>query len=136
MKVLVSILILFGVIFGIWKGFEYWDKVSAQREAKERAAERGQVDPRSLKGLAPGLEQSLELAYQGGARTLKAWLDEQRKEGKIEDPRLAWVELDYVVKVTQDDPVLAKKVFAEVKARTPPDSPVYPRVKELAKTYE
>ncbi len=135
MKVLVSILILFGVIFTIWKGFEYWDRVASEREAQERRAAR-QVDPRSLKGLAPDLERSLEQAYQGGPRALKAWLDEQKKEGKIEDPRLAWVELDYVVKVTQDDPLLAKKVFAEVKARTPTDSLVYPRIKELAKTYE
>ena len=30
----------------------------------------------------------------------------------------------------------AKKVFVAVKNRLPPDSPVYPRIKELQKTYE
>ena len=32
--------------------------------------------------------------------------------------------------------VEAKKVFAEVKARTPENSPVYRRIKDLEKTYE
>lgn len=136
MKAALWILILIGVIFMVWKGFDYWDKVDAQKEAKERAAEKAQVDPRRLAGLAPALEQSLEQASQGGARTLKAWLEEQKKAGKIEDPRLAWVELDLVVKMTQDDPMAAKKLFAAVKARTTADSPVYSRVKQLEKTYE
>jgi hypothetical protein len=136
MKALLSILIIAGVIFTIWKGFNYWDEVNHRRTAEERATERAQVDPRRLPGMGPELEQSLAQATQGGARGLKAWLDEQKKQGKIEDPRLAWVELDYVVQVAQQDPVAAKQVFAAVKARTPADSPVYQRVKQLEKTFE
>jgi hypothetical protein len=38
--------------------------------------------------------------------------------------------------ISVKDPVEAKKIFAEVKKRTPPDSPIYPRIKLLSKTYE
>ncbi len=35
-----------------------------------------------------------------------------------------------------ENPLAAKRVFSEVKKRTPLESPVYPRIKELEKTYE
>ncbi len=61
-------------------------------------------------------------------------MDKYRKVAK--DPRLAWIELDYVQLVAPKNPGEAKRVFADVKQRTPPESPVYKRVKELEKTYE
>ena len=44
--------------------------------------------------------------------------------------------MDYVLMVSRDNPVEAKRVFAEVKKRVPPESPVYPRLKDLEKIYE
>ena len=52
------------------------------------------------------------------------------------DPRLAWIELDYVVEVAPSDPAAARKVFAQVKARLTPTSPVYSRMQQLEKPYE
>ncbi len=137
MKVLMSILILLAVLFTAWKLFDYWDKLDAQKEALEQAEKKAaNIDPRQLGGMAQDMEKSLDQAYQSGPRALKEWIDKNKANKKIQDPRLAWVELDYVVKISQEDPVSARKVFADVKARTQTDSPVYRRVKELEKTYE
>jgi hypothetical protein len=54
----------------------------------------------------------------------------------VQDPRKAWIELDYCVLVSHEDLPEARRVFAEVKARTPESSPVWPRIKDLQKVYE
>ena len=54
----------------------------------------------------------------------------------IADPRKAWIELDYCGMIYRDDPREARRIFAEVKARTPVTSPVWPRIQDLQKTYE
>ncbi len=46
-----------------------------------------------------------------------------------QDPRKAWIELDSCVAIAREDPSEARRVFAEVKKRTP-------RVKALEKTYK
>ena len=135
MKILISIFIILGVVLVAWKGFEYWQQVNTQEAAQEQAAKGKEINPRQLPGLAPELELSLEKACQGGARSLKAWLKEHKDSPRVKDPRLAWIELDYVIKVAQDDPMEAKKKFALVKARVPTDSPVYPRIKQLEKPF-
>ena len=64
------------------------------------------------------------------------WLEKAKRSPQIKDPRLAWIELDYVLKVSASNPAEAKRVFIEVKQRIPTDSPVYPRIKSLEKNYE
>ena len=54
----------------------------------------------------------------------------------MKDPRLAWIELDYVVLISSTDPVQAKKIYRQVKQRTPADSPIYLRLRAMEKTYE
>jgi hypothetical protein len=54
----------------------------------------------------------------------------------VQDPRKAWIELDYCIAVAREDPAEAKRAFASVKNRTPQSSPVWPRIKQLEKTYE
>ena len=103
-----------------------WNR-AAQRKAARLA-------PAQLAGLPPQLEASLQQAEQAGARDLKNWLNVHRPE--VQDPRLAWIELDYVVLMARENPVEAKKVFAEIRERIGPDSPVYQRVKDLEKTYQ
>lgn len=134
MKVLISILIVVAVIFVAWKTWEYWDRVQTQKEAAEQAAKRP-VDPRSLDGMDYRLEPSLqEVMDRKDPQALKAWLDRYRPV--LKDPRLAWIELDYVLMVAPQNPVEAKRVYRAVKQRTPTNSPVYRRVKELEKTYD
>ena len=134
MKALITILIVVGVAFGGYKIWEYWDNVEHEREM--RANPPPEMTGDRLAGLPQQLEQSWRDAEKGGAKTLKPWLDKVKPTGMVKDPRLAWIELDYVLMITKDDPVQAKRIFAEVKQRTPSDSPVLPRIKALEKNYE
>jgi len=93
------------------------------------------LDPRSLPGVPSQAEPALQEAYNKGTQGLKEWLDSAKRSPLVKDPRLAWIELDYMVRVARENPVEAKRIFAEVKKRVPPDSPVYRRIKELEKTY-
>ena len=134
MKALISILIIAIVLWVGVKVWHYWEDVDAERAAKQKAANSVTVVPTQLAGLPPQLEASLEQARQAGAKELKKWLTAHR--GEAQDPRLAWIELDYVVLVTRENPVEAKKVFADVKQRIDTSSLVYQRVKSLEKTYD
>ena len=132
MKKLISVLIILGAIwFGV-RLFHRWEDVEGENRAVQQKAAR--VAPAQLAGLPPQLEASLQQAQQAGARDLKNWLNVHRLE--VQDPRRAWIELDYVVLMARENPVEAKKVFAEVRERIGPDSPVYQRVKDLEKTYQ
>ena len=135
MKALIAILILVAAIFAGWKLLDYWDEVAKEREAKQQAANI-QIDPKTLPGLPVQLEAPLEEAYKKGAASLKEWLEKAKRSTQVKDPRLGWIELDYVVRISRDNPVEAKRVFAEVKQRTPPQSPIYRRIQALEKTYE
>jgi hypothetical protein len=135
MKALITILIIVGVAFGAYKIWEYWDNVQQERDQKQNAPVT-QISPGSLPGLPQKMEQGLTDAEKGGPKALKAWLDKAKPSGAVKDPRLAWIELDYVLMITKDDPVEAKRIFRDVQQRIPADSPVAKRVKALEKNYE
>ena len=80
------------------------------------------------------LQASLQAAQKQGASALRGWLKSYAKI--VQDPRKAWIELDYCVLIAREDPAEAKRIFAGVKERTPATSPVFPRIKQLEKTYE
>ena len=90
--------------------------------------------PSGLAGLPPSLEPILQTAHRQGASGLRGFLNRYRYS--IQDPRLAAIELDYVVLVSLQDPAEAKRVFKEVQQRTPTWSPIYGRVKSLEKNYQ
>jgi hypothetical protein len=135
MKALISILIVLVVGLGIWKVWDYWDRVSTDRAAAERAAKR-EITPGELGGMPYQLERTLQEATKQGPAPLKAWIDKYKAAGAVKDPRLAWIELDYVLMISRDNPLEAKKLFNSIKQRIPPESPVYKRIKSLEKTYE
>jgi len=54
----------------------------------------------------------------------------------VQDPRKAWIQLDYVLLLTRQNPQEAKRVFNEVKDRTLPNSPVWPRIQSMEKSYQ
>lgn len=135
MKALITILIIAGVAFGGYKIWDYWDTVQQEKENKDKNPP-AQISGEQLEGLPQKLQASLQQAQKNGSKALKEWIDKTKRAGLVKDPRLAWIELDYVMMITKDDPIEAKKIFAEVKQRTPPDSKVYPRVKSLEKNYE
>lgn len=123
------------VIFGGWEMWLQWDRYNHEKDIQEQAdAAALNVDPRNLQGMPNGLEKSYEMAAKNGAGGIRNWL---RAYGQsVQDPRRAWIELDYVVQVASSDPLEARKVFADVKSRVETNSPVYPRVKQLEKTYD
>ena len=134
MKVLIAIVLMVGAIFGGWQGYTYWIQVEAQNKEKEESAAQPQIAGNQLPGLPSTLEGILQASQAKGATGLHQFLIQYGRT--ISDPRLASIELDYVVLVAQKDPAEAKKVFARVKERTPATSPVYVRMKQLEKTYE
>jgi hypothetical protein len=134
------------VIIGLWIGwiiYQQWEKTNStqgetqqQVEAEARRAAAA-FDPRSLSGLPDKLEDSLQTAKDHGAKALGQWLDFYAdKEKVVQDPRLAWIQLDYAVMLAPDDPAKAKQIYGDVHDRIPPTSPVYPRIKELEKTFQ
>jgi hypothetical protein len=114
--------------------FNYWQSFQNQKETERKEAAAKVVVGGQLPGLPSELEQSLNAAQQAGPKVFGSWLTANARA--IQDPRLAWIELDYCAMIYRDNPAEAKKIFAAVKSRTPSSSPVWPRIAELQKSYE
>src|SRR5262249_13967516 len=121
-------------LWGGWQLFFYWESVKNEEESQKKQAIATEVVPEQLAGMAYQLEPSLKAAQKEGAAGLKNWL---KTTGRgVQDPRKAWIELDYCVVISKEDPAEARRLFAEVKNRTPESSPVWPRIKKMERTYE
>jgi hypothetical protein len=134
MTKLIAALVIIGVLYGGWELFLYWEKVKNDEETKQKQDAAAQVMGDQLPGLPYQLEQSLQSARKEGPAAMRNWL--KIHGPSIDDPRKAWIELDFCVAVAREDPAEAKRVFADVKGRIGPSSPVWPRVKQLEKTYD
>ena len=130
---LIAAVVIIAVLYGGWNLFLYWEKVRDEKESVRKEAATV-VSGDTLQGLPYGLDQSLRTAEGQGPAALKAWLKDYGH--LVQDPRKAWIELDYCVMVARNDPAEARRVFAAVRDRTGPASPVWKRVKQLAPTYE
>ena len=133
MTKVIAAFVIIVVLFGGYHLFLYWERVKNQQETEKKQAAALAVQGESLPGMPYQLETSLRAAQQNPA-TFRKWLKIYDKS--LQDPRKAWIELDYCVSIAREDPPEARRVFAEVKKRTPPSSPVWPRVKALEKTYK
>jgi len=134
MTKIIAALIIVIVIYGGWHLFLYWDKVNHEEETAHKQAASSVIDPQQLPGLPEKYQPAYQAAEKQGAAGLKNWL--KTYGPAIQDPRKAWIQLDYCVLIAREDPAEAKSIFADVKKRTPASSPVYPRIKQLEKTYE
>jgi len=134
MTKLIAILIIALLLFGAYELVLYYDKIQNEKEGEQKQAVAARLVGDSLPGMPYQLEASLRNAEQNGAAGLANWL--KTYGSRTDDPRKAWIELDYCVLLARDNPAEAKRIFGEVKHRTPPTSPLWPRIKELAKTYE
>ena len=134
MTKLITAFIIIVVLFGGYHLFVYWERVKTEEETQKKQAVAAAVQGENLPGLPPWLEPSLKAAQQKSPAAFRKWLKTYDKA--LQDPRKAWIELDYVVAVARDDPNEARRVFGQVKERTPATSPVYARVKQLEKTYD
>jgi len=130
MKALITLAIIVGLYL---LGRSLFTEVK-EKQAREIAAANPNPGPADgLEGMPANFQPSLEAAQAQGAPALKQWIDRYR--GHIRDPKLAAIELDYVVLVSRSNPAEAKRVFQLVKRRVPATSPVYERVKRLDSTY-
>jgi hypothetical protein len=134
MTKLIAALIIVAVLYGGWELFFYWERVKNEEETQKKQAVAETVMGDRLPGMPYQLDSSLRAAQGQGTSGLRNWL--KAYGDKIQDPRKAWIELDYCVAISREDPSEARRVFAEVKKRTQSTSPVWPRIKRLEKTYE
>ena len=133
MTKLISILIVVVVIFCGYQLFLKWESVQHEEETKKKEAA-AEVNPAYLPGMPVQLEQSYQQVSQQGTAAVRTWL--KTYDSVLQDPRRAWIELDLCVALTREDPSEARRIFHAVKARTPADSPLQKRIKQLEKTYE
>jgi hypothetical protein len=133
-KTLIIILIVVAVGFGGWQLFEYWNQVQNEKDTDAKNAAAAVVNPDQLSGLPYGYDTSLHAAEQQGADALGNWL--KLYGANVQDPRKAWIQLDYVLLLARSNPQEAKRVFNEVKDRTLPTSQVWPRIHDMEKTFQ
>ena len=133
MTKLIAAFIIIGVCYCGYLGFLYWEKIKNEEETQKQEAAAA-LNPAALSGMPPPLEKSYQQAQQRGNAAMRAWL--KTYGPAVQDPRRAWIEMDFCVAIARDDPAEARRIFASVKQRTPPSSPVWPRVKQLEKAYE
>ena len=134
MSKVIGILIVLLLLLGAWQLQKFWTKFKKEEEGTKNPPAASAPAQSQLPGMPENLEASLAAAQTKGAPGIKAWLSLYRRA--VRDPRLASIELDYVVLVANSNPAEAKKVFSEVKARVAPGSPVYPRIQSLEKTFQ
>ena len=91
-------------------------------------------DPTKLDGVPYHLQEPLRRAEAQGTEALGEWLEAYGNQ--IQDPRKAWLQLDYCTLVARDDPQEARRIFQQVRQRVDEDSPVYPRLMQLRNTFE
>jgi hypothetical protein len=128
MKALISLALIIGLYLLGKAMFEGY-----QANERKRNPQQQNATPNVVEGLPPQFEESLAAAQAQGAPALRAWLQKYGQYAR--DPRLAEIQLDYVVLVSRTNPAEAKQFFQAVKSRTPKTSPVYERVKRLEPTY-
>ena len=134
MTKLIAALLIVGAIWGSWELFLYWEKVKNEEETRQKQDAAAMVMGDQLPGLPFELQESLQTAQKRGAAGLEAWL--KVNATNVEDPRRAWIELDYCVAVARENPAEARRVFATVKERLTSSSPVWARMKQLEQTYQ
>jgi|SRR5665213_2415131 len=133
MKFVIGLIIVVGLSLGAYQFYQYYGQFQSKPPITAAPA-RVEVSGEQLPGLPPNLEGPFQTAEEHGAAALREFLKAHGRE--IQDPRRAWIELDYVVLAGATDLAEARLIFAKVKKRLAPGSPVYDRMKQLEKTYE
>lgn len=131
-KIIAAVIVAL-VLWGGWELFFYWERVNNEKEDEKKHAVTA-VQPEMLNGLPPELDNALRAAQNQGPDGLGNFL--KVYGNRLQDPRKAWIELDYCQMLARENTAEAKRVFAGVKQRTPHSSPVWPRIQQLEKTYD
>ncbi len=136
MTKLLWIIGIIAVIVGGYKIWEIWEQYDKDKDLAAEEARKREVKGEMLPGLPyeiPNIQDSLATAQKGGATTLANWL--KTYGSKVQDPRKAWIELDYMEDIAHEDPNEARKIFAMVQSRITTNSPVWPRIEKLKSTF-
>ncbi|HZV34480.1 MAG TPA: hypothetical protein VFB72_07860, partial [Verrucomicrobiae bacterium] len=100
MTKLIGLLVIVLVIWGGYELFEVWDRYDTNKDLAEKKAEEARnFSPDNLPGMPDKLQKSYEIAKTRGDVGLHDWL--KAYHDQVQDPRLAWIELDYAVMISQ-----------------------------------
>src|SRR5436190_4040739 len=94
---LIAAFIIIMVLYGGWHLFLYYDRIKNEEQTAQKQAAATAIIPEQLPGLAQQLEPTLQAAAKQGAAGLRNWLKTYNRV--VQDPRKAWIELDYCVLV-------------------------------------
>lgn len=130
-RILTVGLIVVFIILGI-KAIQFFTKLAKTEKIESQPSSLSTL-PDKLPGMPAYLEPELQKARERGAEGLRRFLREHYFE--IKDPRLAEIELDYVVLVGLTDREEARRVLERIGKRITPESPVYKRYRALLKNY-
>ena len=133
MTKIITAVIIIAALYGGWHLFLYWETVKNEEEVQKKENAQAAVAGDSLPGLPYQLEASLQTARQQGAAAMGTWL--KNYGASLQDPRKAWIELDYVLLLSRENPAEAKRIYQSVRERVKEGSPVWKRVVELEKTF-
>ena len=87
-----------------------------------------------MPGLPAHLDAACQAARNKSPAAFRSWFAANEK--LLSDPRKAWIELDLCVAIRRDSPAEAKEIYARVKKRVAPSSPVWTRMKELERAFQ
>ncbi len=132
MKALISLVVLGLIALGFYKAWEAWELKQTSAEVEKNAT----INPARLQGMDFKIEPMYREAQSKGAYGLRDFIDRYKGTQFLEDPKLAWIELDYALLLSVSDPPEARKVFNRVRARINSGSPVYARMKSLEKSFQ
>jgi hypothetical protein len=132
MRQVLTVLLVAGLAWFGWRFYGYFNQKMAENTPP--APGTVQTAPGKLPGMPAELETSLEAARRGGVESLRNWLGQHWQE--VHDPRLADIEMDYVVLAGRSNPAEARRVLDGLRERLRPASPAYKRFQQLAKAYQ
>lgn len=134
MTKIISVFIIVVLVFCGWKLVAYYKKVEEENQAKQKVETGADLRPENLTGMDWSLQSSLDAASKSGPNGLRDWL--KVYGSRVQDPRKAWIEMDCSLALLRTEPNEAKRIFKAVKDRTGTNSLVYPRIRQLEKTFE
>ncbi len=121
-RIVPAILVMAVILAGAWLWIRSWPMDVPPASASG-------IDEATLSGVPVAFVPALDAARLRGAPALREWMLQHEK--RCLDPRLGWIQLEYAALVRNTKPAEAKVYFEMVKARTPTNSPILPRIRQL-----
>jgi hypothetical protein len=123
----------------IWGGYYVVSSLTSRYSAIEKKEAAANAPPApvpssALEGMPYQLQPSLDAAEAQGPAALKRWIDTNQRY--LRDPKLGDIQLDLAVSLMRQDLGQARTIYANVKSRTPANSPLQGRLQKLSKSLE